>query len=416
MKLSRIFWIILGVGLFVVAAVVLYMVYQGEVKEQQGAKDKVAAAEAVNENLSSKNEDLEAGLAQLEAELAQRQITVGELADELSLLEDELSQLEDERVQAVLQAIALLDETAAKFVSSIESIEYDEILFEFAQDSNLVVVSLTVSEPRPVVEGDITYYNTEFTVNIQGDVADILGFISTLVADYDFKTAILEPINIKVPEPLTDAEKECMKEGVREELTEEATAEATAEITTEDLVGFIIEAIAEVTGPESDWPEEIGTLTFEEIAQVIKEKIDAMVEAGFIDLLSGDLAELIEEHIANSIICKITDPMAEEIAALIVEIEEEGYNYDDLVELLGEDIAELLGEEIAGATKGDIAGLLNKYIAELVEEKMTASVAELVDEELIEELVEEKVAEEIEELEMPSATITLNIYTYEGEG
>jgi len=39
----------------------------------------------------------------------------------------------------------------------------------------------------------------------------------------------------------------------------------------------------------------------------------------------------------------------------------------------------------------------------------------MVDEELIEELVEETVAEGIEELEMPSATITLNIYTYEGE-
>ncbi len=408
MKLSKPFWIILGVGLFVVAAVILYMLYQDKVEKRQEAEDRVAAAEAVIPNLLSNKTDLEeelaqieAGMTQLEAEMAQRQSTIGELANELSLLEDELSQLEDERAQAILRALALLDETAAKFISQVESIEYNETLFEFAQDSNLMVVGLSVADPISVVENDIKYYNTKFTIAVRGGVADILGFINIIVKDSNFKTAILEPIAITVPEPLTDEEKENLEEGIRSELT----AEAIAELTTEDLVGFIIEAIAEVTGPESDWPDEIDTQTVEEMAGEIKSRLNEMVEAGFMDLLSGDLAELIEQHIAGSIISEIVSPLAEEIAALIAEGGE-----DAIVDLLGEDIAGLLGEQIMGALPGDIAGLLNKYIAELVEEKMVDSVAGIV-----EGSVEKRVAEEIEKQEIPSADITLNIYTYEGE-
>ena len=47
---------------------------------------------------------------------------------------------------------------------------------------------------------------------------------------------------------------------------------------------------------------------------------------------------------------------------------------------------------------------------------MTNFVASQIDTGLIEELVVERVAEEVEAQEMPSATINISIYTYEGEG
>jgi hypothetical protein len=170
-------------------------------------------------------------------------------------------------------------------------------------------------------------------------------------------------------------------------------------------LGFILEALAEVTG------QEIETLAVEEMAETIRVKIAGALEGDDAALLSGGLAELIEEYIAGSIVALIVEPLAQEIADLIVAGGEDGFLEEDLVALLGEDIAELLGEEIAGSLPGDIASLLTEYIAKLVEEKMVGSVADLV-----EESAAGLAAQKIEEQANPSATINLMLYTYQGEG
>ncbi len=385
MKLGRTSRVVLGVGLFVIAVLGLYLVYQGQAGKRQVARDDLTQAQAEQQTLILEKQGLESELGQLEDELAQEQSNIGQLETEL------------------VQAILALAQTEAGFPGSMGSIEYDEILFGFARDSNLEIVGLSASEPSDTSEDDIediTYATTSFTVEVRGGVADILDFIYAVVTDGNFKTAILEPVTIAVPEPLTGAEKEQIKEAIRTELT----AAAIAELTTEDIVGFILEAIAEVTG------QQIGTLTVEEMAETIRVKIAGLVEEDFVALLSGDLAELIEEHIAELIVDTIVNPLAQEIADLIVARGEEGFLEEDLVALLGEDIAELLGDAIAGLLPGDIAGLLNEYIAKLVEEKMADSVAGLV-----EVVVEELAAARIAALEGPSATITLVIYSYQGE-
>ncbi|MEE9583214.1 MAG: hypothetical protein V3W01_00950 [Dehalococcoidales bacterium] len=382
MKLGRTSRVVLGVGLFVIAVLGLYLVYQGQAGKRQVARDDLTQAQAEQQTLILEKQGLESELGQLEDELAQEQSNIGQLEIEMA------------------QAILALAQTEAGFPGSMGSIEYDEILFGFARDSNLEIVGLSASEPSDISEEDITYFTTSFTVEVRGGVADILDFINAVVTDENFKTAILKPVTIAVPEPLTGAEKDQIKEEIRTKLT----AAAIAELTTEDIVGFILEAIAEVTG------QQIGTLTVEEMAETIRVKIAGLVEEDFVALLSGDLAKLIEEHIAGLIVDTIVNPLAQEIADLIVARGEEGFLEEDLVALLGEDMAELLGDAIAGGLPGDIAGLLNEYIANLVEEKMVESVAGLV-----EVVVEELAAARIAELKEPSATITLVIYAYQGE-
>ena len=382
MKLGRTSWIVLGVGLFAIVVLGLYLVYQGQAGKRQVARDDIAQAQVEQQILILEKQSLEGDLAQLEDELIQWQSDIGQLETELA------------------QAILALGQAKAGFPGSIGSIEYDEILFGFARDSNLEIVGLSASEPSDTTEADITYATTAFTVEVRGGVAGILDFIYAVVTDDNFKTAILEPVTITVPEPLTAPEKEQIKEDIRTELT----AAAIAELTTEDIVGFMLEAIAEVTG------RQIGALTVEKMAETIREKIAGLVEEDLVALLSGDLAALIEEHIAGSIVATIVAPLAQEIADLIVAAGEEGFSEEDLVVLLGEDVAELLGDEIAGSLPGDIAGLLNEYIADLVEEKMADSVAGLV-----EVVVEGVAAARIAELEESSAVITLVIYAYEGE-
>lgn len=382
MKLSRTSWIVLGVGLFVIAGITLYVVYQGQAGDRQDARDRLAEAQAALPAVISEKNDAESQLGQLEDELAQWQ-------SELDQLETDLAQVELALAQAKL-----------RLPGSVESIEYGEKLFALADSSNLDVAILNASEAIDVQIEGISYSTTSFTLEVWGRVADILDFINAAVADNDFRTAVLEPISISMPELLTDAEKEDIEETIRAELT----AEAIAELTTEDIIGFMLEAIAEVTG------QQIGTLTVEEIAETIRGKIASLVEEDFVALLPGDLAELIEEHIVGSIVDTIVGPLAQEIADLITAAGEEGFLEEDLVALLGEDMAGLLGEGIAGALPGEIEDLLSEYIAKLVEEKMAESVAGLV-----EGVVGVLAAEQIAEIEQPAVIINLIIYAYKGE-
>jgi hypothetical protein len=178
--------------------------------------------------------------------------------------------------------------------------------------------------------------------------------------------------------------------------------------------------------------------TTEEIAGEIQDAIDG-ADQDIVDMLPEDLAELLLQHVYSSII-QVVDPVAQQLTEMILGADPENPEeweavLENLEDLLGmtiavpdwlqdfvEELEEIVGqieEGMAGAIKGDISSLLIKYITELEEEKMMDSVEDMIDTELIEDLVEEKFAEEIEEieeLEMPSATITLNIYTYKGEG
>ncbi|MCJ7769311.1 MAG: hypothetical protein MUO92_02400, partial [Dehalococcoidales bacterium] len=252
------------------------------------------------------------------------------------------------------------------------------------------------------------------------------------VSDDDFRTAAIEPVNITIPELLNDEQIESLKEWMRTQLT----GEALAEITTDEIIGFTLEAISEVIGGDEFIDQlvdgndgKLDALSIAEMAETIKERIaDSIYLAqDYEGPLADELAELIAQNIAGSVIGTIVNPLAEQIAALImpgevVEVEGEGedgevevlqteYDQAALVELLGEDMAALLGPAIAGSTQGEIASILNKYIAGLIESKMLNSVADSV-----EEAVEATLPGMIEEMETPSAGMTIIIYLYQGEG
>ncbi len=181
--------------MFVIAGITLYVFYQGQVGDRQDVRDSLAEAQAALPAVISEKNDAESQLSQLE--------------DELSQLQSDLDQLETDLALAELA----LAQDKLRLPGSVESIEYGEKLFALVDSSNLIVTRLDASEPAEVRIEGITYYTTTFTMEVRGEVANILGFISTAVADNDFRTAILEPVSITIPDPLTDAE----KEGITEE-------------------------------------------------------------------------------------------------------------------------------------------------------------------------------------------------------
>ena len=184
MKLSRTAWLILGIGIFVIVFISLYVVFLQQGREQQRLYDSLSLAQATLPDLVSDREGLESQLTQLESELT--------------------------------QADSLLDEAEAKFPESAEIIEYGEKLFKIADSCDLEIATLTAEEPRDKeVESEptdeetraVTYSTTSFTVEVEGTVAHILKFINTIATseyspnETNFINATIERVNMEVPEP-----------------------------------------------------------------------------------------------------------------------------------------------------------------------------------------------------------------------
>ena len=115
MKLSRIAWIILVIGIFVIASGSLYWLYLQEGPKQEG----------------------------LSGQLSVVQAKIPKLAAERANLESTLTELEDKLAQVTSQ----LTTAKAVFPAAVESIEVDELLFGIAWDWGLEITSLTASEP-----------------------------------------------------------------------------------------------------------------------------------------------------------------------------------------------------------------------------------------------------------------------------
>ncbi len=254
MKLSRTAWLVLGIGIFVIAFGSLYFLYSRQDNEQEQLNDSLSVAQATLPTLVSEKEDWESQLTQGESRLTQQ--------------ESQLTQRESQ----LAQATSLLDTTQASFPESVESIEYDELLFNFAHDCNLRITTLIASEPGNEEVEDITYSVTSFTVDVKGEVANILDFINAIVTSEDFTCATAELVNINIPEPLTEAEKEAIKEGLTKEIIE-----ALAEVGLTEEIKEIIEALAEEELTEEEREELLEALA--EALAAEEEKREELLEA-----------------------------------------------------------------------------------------------------------------------------------------
>ena len=171
MRLSRTAWLVLAVGIFVIAFACLYTINSGQAKEQGQLNSSLATAQAQLPKLVSDRGALEGQLAQQQSALAEAQ--------------------------------SLLDKAKAGFPKSSESIEYDEILFSLAHGCDLEIMSLSAAEPSEKKVEDVTYFVTSFTVEVRskvanGDVSNILNFVHDLATSKDFTSTTVELVNIKV--------------------------------------------------------------------------------------------------------------------------------------------------------------------------------------------------------------------------
>ena len=186
MRLSRTAWLILGIGVFVIAFATIFFINSGQAGEREQLSDSLAAAQALWPKLVAEREDWE----------------------------DQLTQWENK----VVEVTSSLSKFKAKFPRSVESIEYSETLFDIAYDCDLEVAEVTTSEPGDKKVEDVIYSVTTlevvvraagsrpgsvtaFETYIDNTVADILDFIDIVATGDDFTNATIELVDMENLEP-----------------------------------------------------------------------------------------------------------------------------------------------------------------------------------------------------------------------
>jgi len=188
MKLGKTALLVLGIGIFILGFAILFTLYSGQSGEQVLLNKNLATSQGLLPGLIAEKEDFAGQLAQWEGELD--------------------------------KAMLALSKSEGRFPKSVESIEYDEVIFKLAEQSGLLIIELMASEPaEEVVKGtEITYVVTtievvvwnsdslpssagDFEVYIDETVDKVLEFIHLIVTTPDFGVATIQVAAIEALEP-----------------------------------------------------------------------------------------------------------------------------------------------------------------------------------------------------------------------
>ena len=155
------------------------------------------------------------------------------------------------------------------FRSSAQSIEYDEKLYSIANASNVNITSLTSGSPSTVTVQNTTYKVTTFNLAVAGltpdtifkNGADDISYINSVVKNImnfktaidnspDFNTAIIKPVNISEPTPMTDATVQGLITNINSIVATQqaaAIAASTAQVTLADAGETQAQITADIT-------------------------------------------------------------------------------------------------------------------------------------------------------------------------
>jgi Tfp pilus assembly protein PilO len=165
MKLSKLSWLILSIGIFVLGAVAIFLLYQQQADEQDELNLSLTAANSSLPQLIAENAALQSQLDALEAELA--------------------------------EARTALEDIEAELPRDIESSIYGDLLFDMAHGTGLDVQEFTATDPTRLVLDDIVYESTTITMVVINELSDILAFLSLIEAELAFNTTSIDSVTIE---------------------------------------------------------------------------------------------------------------------------------------------------------------------------------------------------------------------------
>lgn len=186
MKFSKTSRLFLAIGIFAILLASLGVAYLQQVNQQDRLSEELSSAQLRLEKYSP--EQLSSQQKQVESQLAKAQLR--------------------------------LKLAKANLFQSIESIEASETLFEIAQACDVEITAISSSAlATEEIEG-ATYSGFPLTVQIEGDVSDLIDFI--LLWSGEYRTGVVQSEEITIPETNDEGEGESGEE--TEEEVEEPSA------------------------------------------------------------------------------------------------------------------------------------------------------------------------------------------------
>lgn len=377
MKPSRSFFLSVFIIGFLIAAVVLGMKYKSATTDHKLAQKNLVAERVSLAALNQEKADLNTSLAQAVADIAAWN-------NKIALLQTALE-----------QANLSLKQTQSKFPASVQTIEYNETLLGLARSSNLMMRTLVASEPSEgeLTTKDFTFYTNVFTVVLDGKVSDILDFLNKVATNVLFKTGAITPVGFSIPQPLSQAEKDQMRADIKGQMV----AEKSASITGRARVALIEQALLELLGESSAGP------TVEEMTQAIKDVITRQFSPDVADLLAGAITQAIEEEMAGRLIDIVAEIYSKAIAALFT-----GDDIAGLLPVFNGPLGAKITEVIQGIPVSAIPTAVKKVISDTLNSMVAAKISAMVSD----ASVNAALAEEVTAAEMPSAQLTVAVYSY----
>jgi len=147
-KINKKVFLVIGIVIFAVVLGSLIRTYSQQVRDRDELSASLAAQQALATTLTANRGDWEDRLAQAES---------------------------------------LLSTSKAKFPKSVDSIEYEDDLFEIADACNVDLTSLSMSKPTNKKVGAVTYSVSPCVLQVKGNVDNILDFLYAIRTGDDFK-------------------------------------------------------------------------------------------------------------------------------------------------------------------------------------------------------------------------------------
>ena len=165
MKLGKKSWLFIGLGLFLIAFVSLWLVYSQQAEAKSRLKEELALART---------------------RLSEMQI------DKLS---DEQGELEQQLETSMKQS-----ESARETLSQpMNSLIISDILFSTAEANGVNITTISSSGANRVDLNGVPCQTLSLAVNIEGEVADLVDFITELNGDLTIAT--VKTVSLEIPYP-----------------------------------------------------------------------------------------------------------------------------------------------------------------------------------------------------------------------
>jgi len=256
-------------------------------------------------------------------------------------------------------------------------------------------------------EKTFLFYGTNFSLSVVGEVENILQFVDLITKSADFRSGRIGNVSMSVPlpvPPLVVTQEE--QDAIAKRIWGEMLVEKRAEQSSFAMVVLTGQAVLEVLGAGSD------IVTIQEMTELIRQAIAAKFGALIANQFAPELAEAVEEAVAERLITIIADIYSEAIGALFTPGNPQ----------LTPEYGGILGEEITNALREIPPEIVPVVVNELITRNINIVLSGYIEDMVSPEDHAARVAAEVagilagaETTPPAGAEITLTLFTFGGD-